>query len=112
MFPASCLISLAFLAVSLCGTASAIPTAGVPQTLSFRAHINATGTGNIVEADRARIAAFKNDNARRDLGKRSGSIDVTNAVVTYTASVGIGSPATDYSKLCWDQEELSLLTLC
>ena len=63
-------------------------------TLSFTTRINENGVANIAEKDRARAQALKN---AAHLGKRtaSESISVTNAVVTYTAQVGVGSPTTN-----------------
>lgn len=61
-------------------------------TLSFATTINQSGTLNIADKDRARAQALKNAG---HLGKRDKSISVTNAAVTYTAQVGVGSPATD-----------------
>jgi hypothetical protein len=66
---------------------------------------NATaGAGKIVEADRARIALIKEQGAaliakHEDANvhrRASYSIAVTNEAVSYIASVGVGSPATDY----------------
>lgn len=62
--------------------------------------INATGHVNLPQADRARAKALKQAAAARAAGKRNGeSFWVTNAAVTYTASVGVGSPATDCKRL-------------
>jgi saccharopepsin len=102
MFPTSSLHSFALAAISLVGVVTAIPAPGPPgiMGLAFRTQINATGLGRLPDIDRAHAAALvsnaKNDNGI--LGKRDGSISVTNTAVTYTASVGIGSPATYYSE--------------
>jgi hypothetical protein len=98
MFPASSLFTLcvAFTAAAHCSVASAIPTTpGAPPTLAFRTNINATGIGRIVDVDRSRAAAFK---ANGKIGKRASSISAMDSGVTYTASVGVGSPATSYSE--------------
>ncbi|KAG9312014.1 acid protease [Chiua virens] len=80
MLASKALLSLIFLVLSV---ADATP-------------INGTGTLNIVEKDRARAQAFRQ---AAHPGKRSTSFSVTNAAVTYTAQVGVGSPATDYTLL-------------
>jgi hypothetical protein len=96
MFPTASLYSFALVAISFAGAVSAIPTSSGAATLAFRTRVNATGLGNIAEIDRARAAAFKSHN-RRDLSRRQNDVSVTNTAVTYTASVGVGSPVTYYS---------------
>ena len=62
-------------------------------TLSIAARFNPSGTLNVVERDRAHVESFKNADY---LGKRSTTaIGVTNAVMWYTAQIGIGSPSTE-----------------
>ena len=60
-------------------------------TLSFATKINGRGTLNIVEKDRAHAQALKQAD---ELGKCSSnaSFSITNAVLSYTADVGIGNP--------------------
>jgi hypothetical protein len=91
---------LLLLAVSLGGVSAtpievreAIATANLPIARRF----DFAGYPNIADADRARASELKKRgfNARRE----NGNIPVTNAVVTYTANVGIGSPATQYTLL-------------
>ncbi|KAG2153326.1 acid protease [Suillus clintonianus] len=67
-------------------------------TLSFAARVNARGAVNVADADRARAQAMKQAGS---MGKRAGrsSFTIANGVVTYTAQVGIGSPATEYTLL-------------
>ncbi|KAG1742570.1 acid protease [Suillus lakei] len=67
-------------------------------TLSFAARVNARGAVNVAAADRARAQAMKQASFK---GKRAGgsSFSIINAVVTYTAQVGVGSPATEYTLL-------------
>ena len=59
-------------------------------TLSFSQKIIENDKVSIAEKDRARAQALKNA-----VCERSSSFNVTNAVVTYTAQVGVGSLATD-----------------
>lgn len=98
MFPSSALffLSTAFAFATLGSVASAIPTPGAPSILSFRTRVNATGTRRIIDADRARAATFK---ANGKIGKRASSVSVTGTKVSYTASIGVGSPATNYTLL-------------
>ncbi|KII94442.1 hypothetical protein PLICRDRAFT_99960 [Plicaturopsis crispa FD-325 SS-3] len=84
-------------------TVSASPVArnqhsGLPFVTRFDAR--ATGFGNIADADRARAAALRANAIAKKNGKRDGeSFNVNNTAVTYTASVGVGSPATQYTLL-------------
>ncbi|KAG1868579.1 acid protease [Suillus subluteus] len=82
--------ALAFLSLS----ASALPharTASSTATLKLAVRINSYGIENIAAADRARIQALR--------AGGSSSVDATNAVTGYTAVIGVGSPATNYTLL-------------
>lgn len=96
MFPSSALLSLALAAVS---AVSAVPMKEQRDaskfTLAFAANVNATGSSNLAQMDRARAAALRSNALARKNGKRADSVSVKNTAVTYTASVGVGSPATD-----------------
>ncbi|KAK0246439.1 aspartic peptidase A1 [Armillaria nabsnona] len=54
------------------------------------------GTSTIVERDRARVAALRSRAARNATRRAIVNEDVDNVAVLYTASIGIGSPATAY----------------
>ncbi|KAG9312015.1 acid protease [Chiua virens] len=95
MLASKALLSLIFLVFSIADATPVSRTTG-KATLNFATKVNGTGTLNIVERDRARAQAFKQ---AAHPGKRSTSFGVTNSVVTYTAQVGVGSPATDYTLL-------------
>ena len=98
MFPSKALLSLVLISLSV-ADASPLSRRTGKTTLSFATRINESGTLNIVEKDRARAQAFKNAG---HLDKRAESISVTNAQITYTAQVGVGSPATDCLWIsCW-----------
>jgi len=61
----------------------------------FTKQINRANLKGLVERDRQRARAFVQ--ASKDkLEGRSASIKATNVAVSYLASVGVGSPATDY----------------
>lgn len=92
MFPSSALLSLLLLAVTSVSS-TPIKRDAKKFSLEFAAKVNVTGSANIADADRARAAALRT-NALAKNGKRDGTVSVTNAAVTYTASVGVGSPAT------------------
>ncbi|KAF7982214.1 hypothetical protein HWV62_29404 [Athelia sp. TMB] len=94
MFPSSALLSLALLAISSVA-ASPIQRNTGKFSLAFAARVNATGSRNIAEHDRARAAALR-QNAQSGNAKRA-TVSIDNAVVTYTASVGVGSPPTQYT---------------
>lgn len=62
-------------------------------SFDFELHLNvALGGAKIADLDRARAASMI-----ANLGRRDGSIGVTNTAVTYVADVAVGSPATSYS---------------
>ncbi|KZT01727.1 acid protease [Laetiporus sulphureus 93-53] len=74
-----------------------------PINIPFTKKFNATGGATLKQMDRARIAHFK-------AGCGSGTacdvktavstlfdVDATNGTVQYTASIGVGDPATDYT---------------
>ncbi|KAG1735324.1 acid protease [Suillus paluster] len=87
------LSALAFL--SLSARASPHPrTASNTAALKLAVRFNANGSKNIVAADRARAQVLT-----KDSNGGSSSIDVTNAITTYTADVGVGSPPTYYTLL-------------
>jgi len=68
---------------------------GNPISLPLSRHLNFTGTKNIVQSDLARIRNLRTPShnaARAVIGE-----PVTNRHVSYTASVGVGHPATQYN---------------
>ncbi|KAK0233810.1 aspartic peptidase A1 [Armillaria fumosa] len=54
------------------------------------------GTSTIVERDRARVAALRSRASRNATRRAVVNEDVDNVAVLYTASIGVGSPATTY----------------
>ncbi|KAJ8585656.1 acid protease [Rhizopogon salebrosus TDB-379] len=67
------------------------------RTLRISAKMNSTGAANIAAADKARAQAIKQAGQK---GKRDGTSSfITNTFVSYTAQVGVGSPATEYTLL-------------
>ena len=98
----------------------------VIHTLPFASHLSTSNARELIERDRARAQklaraihphgpkAFKEARRRRHHhgqgggtsgdppasgGSGEAGVDVTDAGVTYTASVGVGSPATQYTLL-------------
>ncbi|KAF8155371.1 aspartic peptidase A1 [Mycena galopus ATCC 62051] len=65
-------------------------------TLPISRRCNLKGTHTIMETDMARIRALKSRHAAKK-GPRDISIPVSNGVVSYTASVGVGNPPTEYT---------------
>ncbi|KAJ7786608.1 aspartic peptidase A1 [Mycena metata] len=63
-------------------------------SLPISRRFNFTGTKTVHQNDLARVAAFKNGGAKAS--RAVVSEPVSNQVVTYIASVGVGSPATTY----------------
>lgn len=106
MFPIAWLFGLILLAISS-PTASAEPVNldSSSVTLSFAARVNASGYVNVAEADRARIAYLRSSaKGRPTLNQRDGiSFSLQNTAVTYSASIGIGSPPTpcEYAATSW-----------
>ncbi|CAK5284890.1 unnamed protein product [Mycena citricolor] len=83
------------LLLSLPAAASPVAVENSFISLPISRQFNLTGSVNIVKSDLARVAHFK---ARTSKGKRAViSEPVSNQVVSYIASVGVGSPATTYS---------------
>ncbi|KAI0672031.1 acid protease [Trametes maxima] len=68
-------------------------------TLPISRRLNATGAANLVKLDQARVKNLKT-RPRTNVGKAS-IFDpaITNEVVDYVATVGVGNPPTDYSLL-------------
>ena len=94
MFISSATLSLLLVIVS---TANAKPirrdSNGV--TLSLASKINAIGAQNLADLDRSRASALLENLLAKKNGKRADyPVPVTNAIVTYSASVGVGSPPT------------------
>jgi hypothetical protein len=92
MFPAVSLLTTLLLALSI--AASPVEIHDSPITLSIARSLNTSGgTINLLQHDQSRAAALKAV-GKDTLGRRTGSIPVTNVAVCYIASVGIGNPAT------------------
>ncbi|KAG2124020.1 aspartic peptidase domain-containing protein [Suillus clintonianus] len=95
MFPAASLLTTLLLALSI--AASPVEVRNSPITLPIARRLNTSGgTINLLQHDQSRAAALKNA-AASNIGRRAGSIAVTNDAVTYIAAVGVGSPATTYN---------------
>jgi hypothetical protein len=95
MFPAVSLLTTLLLALSI--AASPVEIHDSPITLSIARSLNTSGgTINLLQHDQSRAAALKAV-GKDTLGRRTGSIPVTNVAVCYIASVGIGNPATTYN---------------
>ncbi|KAG1783587.1 aspartic peptidase domain-containing protein [Suillus placidus] len=95
MFPAASLLTILLLALSI--AASPVEIRDSPITLPIARRLNTSGgTINLLQHDQCRAAALKTASGNA-LGRRTGSIPVTNNAVTYIAAVGVGSPATTYN---------------
>ncbi|KAL7284878.1 hypothetical protein ACG7TL_002192 [Trametes sanguinea] len=73
-----------------------------PVTLPIARRLNVTGAANLVKLDQARAKAFKS-RSKAQIGKTQRAdvfnTPITNEAVDYVASVGVGSPPTEYSLL-------------
>ncbi|KAG1729287.1 acid protease [Suillus lakei] len=97
MFPSNALLTIILIALSAV-EASPLRRETI-STLGFTARANARASEiNIAAADRARAQAMQQTSS---MGKRasSSSFSIANAVTVYTAQVGVGSPATQYTLL-------------
>lgn len=104
MFPSKAFLSLVLLTLSVVD-ATSLRRQTDKATLGFATRINARGMPNIAEKDRARAQAMKQ--ASR-LGKRSTTFNVANSIVTYTAEVGVGVPATTCTCHLWEPRVCAL----
>lgn len=65
------------------------------MTLAFTANLKPAGFATIPDADRARASYLRSASHGQENAKRDDvSFSVQNAGVTYTASIGVGFPAT------------------
>ena len=102
MFHASSLLSSLLLALAVAAT----PLVQIREhprsiTLPFALQLNLTSGTTIADRDRARAAHLISQGKAKgaSLDKRAASFSATNVAVVYVASIGVGSPATDYSLL-------------
>ena len=66
-----------------------------PVTLPLTRHININGVQNLVQHDQARAKTFKADSKVKSAGTpRQANSQATNEAVSYTTSIGVGSPPT------------------
>lgn len=97
MFPKVALTSLLLLAMSVVATPVAVRDTLI--TLPFAKHINSTGSGTIVQQDKARIkqlvARFNGDT---EFQEDVGSVPVTNQVVSYIVSLGVGELTLNFTQ--------------
>ncbi|KAG2069578.1 acid protease [Suillus decipiens] len=97
MFSSKVLLSIVLIALSTVD-ASPLRREAAP-TLSFTARMNARASNlNIAAIDMARAQAMLHASTTSKRASSS-SFSITNAVVCYTAQVGVGSPATQYTLL-------------
>ncbi|KAK0233784.1 aspartic peptidase A1 [Armillaria fumosa] len=89
------MLSTLFVLSSLLATALSSPAA-TTQRLPISKTLNLNGTRTIVERDRARVATFRSRTARNTTTRAIVNEPADNVAVLYTASVGVGSPATTY----------------
>ncbi|KAG1775560.1 acid protease [Suillus placidus] len=97
MFPSKALLSIVLIALSAADASPLRREAAL--TLDFNTRVNARATSlNIAAADRARAQAMQQTST---MSKRasSSSFSIASSVTVYTAQVGVGSPATQYTLL-------------
>jgi hypothetical protein len=103
MFSPSNLLTFVLAAVSLNSALATPVTVDTPAfnklTISSKYKLSTLKSNGvtIADVDRARAQSLVNVGDRKENEKRQSSFPVTNGVVTYTADVGVGSPATTYS---------------
>lgn len=92
MFPKVALTSLLLLAMSVAATPVAVRDTLI--TLPFAKQINSTGSGTIVQQDKARIQRLVAKlNGDSEFQEDVGSVPVTNQLVSYIVSLGVGELA-------------------
>ncbi|KIP04810.1 hypothetical protein PHLGIDRAFT_25390 [Phlebiopsis gigantea 11061_1 CR5-6] len=92
----------AVLLFTISSSATPLATFASAVTLPLARRFNSTGIANIAEADRSRIKLLKSQiasDASKSTKRSVFSAPITNEAVSYSVSVGIGSPATIYSLL-------------
>ncbi|KAF8497321.1 aspartic peptidase A1 [Gautieria morchelliformis] len=97
-------LSLVLLLPAALALPSFVKIRNSPITLPIAARINTTGSVKLADADRARARSFiqvATERAAKLAGQATPNavvgVPVTNGAVSYTASVGVGSPATQYT---------------
>ncbi|KAK0455872.1 aspartic peptidase A1 [Armillaria borealis] len=94
------MLSTFFVLTSLvvAGLSSPVVIPRSPVSFPIARKFNFNGTSTIVERDRARVAALRSraDGARNATRRAVVNQDVDNVAVLYSASIGVGSPATAY----------------
>ena len=88
---------IAFLTVALTVAATPVTVAHSPISLPFAKRVNTTGSINVVQSDLARIRALRARTQPVVFQQDADAVSepVTNELVSYIASVGVGSPATN-----------------
>ena len=100
MFSSSTFLSFLVLALVSTTTTNATPIQqhGQSPVLGIAAKINASGSKNLADIDRARLAALiarvKGGNYRTHGKRADGTVVATDTGVSYTANVGVGIPPT------------------
>ncbi|KAF8528492.1 acid protease [Hysterangium stoloniferum] len=97
--------ALALLLPSILALSPPIQIRDSPITLPIAVRINATGSANLLEADRARARLFIQKAQEKAAKVKAGTLSsdavigvpVTNGAVSYLASVGVGSTASKFS---------------
>ncbi|SJL06383.1 related to Polyporopepsin [Armillaria ostoyae] len=94
------MLSAFFVLTSLvvAGLSSPVVIPRSPVSFPIARKFNFNGTSTIVERDRARVAALRSraDGARNATRRAVVNQNVDNVAVLYSASIGVGSPATAY----------------
>lgn len=90
-----------FLLASLVSATFALPPVQIREsfvTVPIAAHVNTTGIHNVLEADRARARRFlQKSQAETPPSDSSVNTPVVNNAFSYIASVGVGTPPTQYN---------------
>ncbi|KAF8622637.1 hypothetical protein AX15_006885 [Amanita polypyramis BW_CC] len=93
------LLSTVLLALALVATANPIAPRSSYTKLSLSRHLNFTGVHNVMQRDQARVRQLLAKANGQHYPSTSIRIDepITNQIVTYVASVGVGTPPTTYN---------------
>jgi saccharopepsin len=94
MFLSSALLSLLLLALSTVNATPIIRDGSSSQLFTLASKINPIGATSLAQIDRTRTSRLLANVNASAKGKRAADpVFAMNAIVSYTASVGVGSPA-------------------
>jgi cathepsin E len=115
MLPTAPLPLFTFLFLAVCIAANPVVIHQGPVSLPLARRINATGSNDLVQKDQARAKNLVDVYQAKESGTLGHgaivSVGVTNAGITYEASVGVGNPPTSCKSRWYEPHGISCLLL-